>query len=182
MPDNQKEKLIQEPKQGKKGKGKWLFLLVVLVAYLSIFLISIPQALVISRFFVKLLKQILPIFLLVYVVMLLTNYFVNNKTLRKWMGEEAGIKGWFISIVTGIISMGPIYMWYPLMKDLQAKGVKNKFLATFLYNRGIKLPWVPMLVIYFGWIYSIVLLLVMAILSIPQGMITEKIMGHKKSL
>ena len=66
-------------------------------------------------------------------------------------------------------------MWYPLMYDLQSKGVKDRFIATFLYNRGIKLQWLPMLVLYFGLKYSLVVLFVMILLSIPQGIITEKL-------
>jgi uncharacterized membrane protein YraQ (UPF0718 family) len=111
--------------------------------------------------------------------MVLINYFINNKTLKKYLGEEAGIKGWAIAIIIGIISMGPIYMWYPLMKDLQNKGVKDKFLATFLYNRGIKLQWIPLLVLYFGWTFSLTLLIVMTFFSIPQGIITEKLINRK---
>jgi len=98
------------------------------------------------------------------------------------MGEEAGIKGWVISIITGIISMGPVYMWYPLMKDLQNKGIKNRFLVAFLYNRGIKLQWIPLLIQFFGWVFSLTLLIVMAIFSVPQGIITEKLIGAKKEI
>ena len=131
--------------------------------------------------FKRLILQILPVLLLVYFIMLLTNYFVDNKKLKKYMGEDAGFKGWVISIVSGIISVGPVYMWYPLMKDLQTKGVKNKYLVIFLYNRGIKLQWLPMLILYFGLKYSLTLLFIMALISIPQGIITEKLIELKKN-
>ncbi len=158
----------------KNSKAGWYFLIIVILIYLPFYFIFAEKTTLALNYFTKLLFKILPIFLLVYIIMLLTNYFINNNFLKKIMGKEAGIKGWAIAIITGIISAGPIYMWYPLMKDLQKKGVKNKFLATFLYNRGIKLQWLPILVVYFGWLYSITLLLVMAVLSIPQGVITEK--------
>jgi len=63
------------------------------------------------------------------------------------------------------------------MKNLQEKGIQNKFLSTFLYNRGIKLQWAPLLIVYFGWTFSLTLLTVMAIFSIPQGIITEKLIN-----
>ena len=125
--------------------------------------------------FYNLLLQIAPIFILVYFIMFLANLVINNKGLQKYMGEDAGIRGWIISIVAGIISMGSIYAWYPLLKDLQARGVKNKFLVAFLYNRGIKLQWLPVLLLYFGWTYSITLLIVMAVMSVFQGVIVEKL-------
>ena len=70
-----------------------------------------------------------------------------------------------------------IYVWYPLLKDLQQKGVKDKFIVTFLYNRGIKLQWLPVLLIYFGWVYATTLLIVMAVFSVFQGFITEKLIN-----
>ena len=91
------------------------------------------------------------------------------------MTDKSSFKKWVMSIVFGIISVGPLYIWYPLMKDLKEKGVEDKFIATFLYNRGIKLQWAPMLILYFGWTYTIVLLFVMTIFSVPQGIITQKL-------
>ena len=171
-----------EDSKSKKNMGKWYFLITVVLAYLSLYFFLPDKMVLILNFYVKLILQILPIFLLVYAIMVLTNYFVNNKVLQKYMGEEAGIKGWVISIITGIISMGPVYMWYPLMKDLQNKGIKNRFLVAFLYNRGIKLQWLPLLIQFFGWAFSLTLLIVMAIFSVPQGIITEKLIGAKRRI
>jgi len=159
----------------KKMVGKWYFLIFVLLFYFIIYFISENNFILIGGFFIKLILQILPILFLVYILMVLMNYFVNNNILGKYLGEEAGIKGWIITITIGIISMGPVYMWYPLMKDLKDRGVKDKFLSTFLYNRGIKLQWAPLLIIYFGWTFSLTLFVVMTIFSIPQGIITEKL-------
>lgn len=164
----------------KKSNGKWYFLVIVLVLLLTVYLVDPDKIEPILRLYTKTLSQIAPIFLLVYVIMLLTNYFVNNETLQKHLGKDAGFKAWLIAIVSGMLSIGPVYMWYPLMHDLQTKGVKDKFIATFLYNRGIKLQWLPMLILYFGLKYSLTVLLVMIILSIPQGILTEKMIQKIK--
>ena len=165
-------------KTQKSNIGKWLFLGIVLLLFVVLYFYNPEKGQLILTTFKKLMLQILPILILVYFIMLVTNYFVNNDKLKKYMGEDAGAKGWFISIVSGILSVGPVYMWYPLMKDLQDRGVKNKFLITFLYNRGIKLQWLPMLILYFGLKYSITLMVVMAIMSIPTGIITEKLINY----
>ena len=164
-------------KTQKGNNGKWLFLGIVLLMFVVLYVFNPAKGQLILTTFKKLMLQILPILILVYFIMLVTNYYVNNDSLKKYMGEDAGIKGWLISIFSGILSVGPVYMWYPLMNDLQNKGVKNKFLITFLYNRGIKLQWLPMLILYFGLKYSITLMLVMAIISIPTGIITEKLIN-----
>jgi len=171
---------MAEKKDNKSSNGIWIFLGLVLALFVVITFIYPNKMEPILLMFKNLMLQILPILVLVYIIMLLTNYFVNNDKLKKYMGEDAGIKGWMISIVSGVLSVGPIYMWYPLMKDLQTKGVKNKFLITFLYNRGIKLQWLPMLIFYFGLKYSLTLLIVMAVMSIPLGIIADKLITKTK--
>jgi uncharacterized membrane protein YraQ (UPF0718 family) len=164
-------------KQKKASKGKWYFLGAVILLFLAVFLFKPDKIKEILKIYTKILLQIIPIFSLVYIIMLGTNYYVTNAFIKKHMTENIGIKNWIIAIVSGILSVGPIYMWYPLMKDLKKKGVKDKYIATFLYNRGIKLQWLPMLVLYFGLKYSMIVLLIMGLFSVPQGIITEKLIN-----
>ena len=81
--------------------------------------------------------------------------------------------------IAGILSSGPVYMWYPLLSDLQNKGLKNGFIATFLYNRAIKLPILPLMISYFGIVYVLVLTIVMVFVSILQGLIINRLMEAK---
>lgn len=163
----------------EKSNTGWYFLLVVLILYVIIFLFK--QDLVINslKFFITILKKIIPIFLLVFVLMALTNYFLEPKKLVKLMGKGSGIKGWFIAVSTGILSTGPIYLWYPLLNELQKNGVRNGLIAAFLYNRAIKIPLLPMLILYFGITYTIVLMAVMIVISVFQGIVIERLMEVK---
>lgn len=166
---------MKKTNKKKNPIAKWFFPILVVLIYGLVSFFAPDKSMPIFHSFVKILGQILPVFLVVYVIIALTNLYVNNKILQKYMGEDAGVKGWIISILAGIVSMGSIYAWYPLLNDLQSKGVKDRFIVTFLYNRGIKLQWLPVLLLYFGWSYSITLLVVMAMLSVLQGIITEKL-------
>ena len=67
-------------------------------------------------------------------------------------------------------------MWYPLLNDLQKQGVKNGFIATFLYNRAVKIPLLPVMILYFELKYVILLTAVMVLISVIQGLVVEKIM------
>lgn len=120
-------------------------------------------------------KKIIPVLLLVLGFMALINYFLSPKKIVKYFGEKKSVKGWLIAIGGGILSTGPIYMWYPLLKDLRAKGMRYGFIAVFLYNRAIKIPLLPILILYFGVKFVVVLTLVMIIASVIQGLIIEKI-------
>ncbi len=183
---NKKEKRILQSKdtlpnvkqKPEKSFGRWLFLLVMFFVYTATFFISRSKAEVTLHIFIKLLFEVLPILLIVYLFQLLLDYFVSNKRLKHFMEAKKGIREWVIAIVGGILSVGPGYVWYPLLKDLKDKGVKDRFLVAFLYNRAIKIPWLPMLIFYFGWMYSLILLVVMVIASIPTAIITERFVNR----
>ena len=130
--------------------------------------------------FVFLAQKIIPVLVLVFALMFLLNLFLDPKKINKLVGESAGIKGWAMSIVGGILSSGPIYMWYPLLSDLKEKGMRDGFIAAFLYNRAIKIPLLPMMVYYFGLKFTMVLTGYMILFSVINGVFVEKLLGLKK--
>ncbi len=161
----------------KTSYWKWYFLVIVIVAYLSVLFFSKSKFFAIWHSFYKLMFNIIPVLFFVFILMFLVNYFVNNKILKKYMWEESWLKWWFIAIFGWILSAWPIYAWYPLMEDLQRKWIKDRYLAAFLYNRGIKFQWAPILIGYFGLSYSVILLIVMAVMSVLQGVLVEKLIN-----
>jgi len=160
----------------KKNLTGWYFLLGVILIYIITFFISTEKVYSSLIFFKDILLKIIPIFILIFILMTLTNYFIKPKTLMKYLGKNSGIKGWIIAIVGGILSSGPVYMWYPILNDLQKQGMKTGLIATFLYNRAVKIPLLPLLIVYFGITYSLVLLIVMIVVSVIQGWTTEKVL------
>ena len=124
--------------------------------------------------------QIIPVLLLVILFMALINYFLHPKTVSKYVGRGSGIKGWFLAISTGILSHGPIYVWYPLLKELRDQGMRSGLIAAFLYSRAIKIPLLPLLVYYFGALFVVVLLPYIVIASLIEGEIIELIERRKR--
>jgi len=160
----------------EKSYTKWYFLSIIVAAYIIVFLFNKTKFLLAINSAIKIFISIIPTFLLIFILMALINYFVKPESLVKHMGKESGIKGWVIAIIAGIISSGPIYMWYPMLNDLQKQGMRNGLIVTFLYNRAVKIPLLPLLISYFGIVYSITLLIVMIVMSVIQGRIVEKIL------
>ena len=159
--------------------GSWYFFLIMILVYFFFFIFRKDLFFSSSSFFYNILLKIIPIFIFVFILMAITNYFITPKFIMKHF-KEKGIKKWFFVIIGGILSTGPIYMWYPLLSDLKDKGLSYGFLACFLYNRAIKIPLLPIAVFYFGWKYILVLSFVMIFISIIQGMIINKLMEVKK--
>jgi len=151
------------------------FLLGVMVLYLFLFFFNKELFFVSLESSLKIFKQIYWVLIIVLLLMALFNYFLNRKFILKYLGKSSGIKGWFFAIVFGILSMGPIYVWYPLLSDLMKKGMRTALVAGFIYNRAIKIPLLPLLVGYFGIGFVIVLTIVMIFASVIQGLIIEKL-------
>jgi len=161
--------------KSEKSKTPWYFLLAVIAAY--IITIFIDRGIVVSSllFSYSIAKNLIIVLLIVFIVMVIINYFITTEMLNKYIGRSSGIKRWIFAIIGGIISTGPIYMWYPMLKQLRSKGVSYGFISAFLYNRAVKIPLLPMMVFYFGVKYVIVLTIVMIVVSVLQGMIFEKL-------
>ena len=164
-------------REKKKGKGEnrfgLYFLAAVVLLYLVLLLLRPDQIQISLQATGHLLVQIIPIFLLVIFCMGIMNYFITPKTVSKYIGKGSGIKGWLLATSTGILSHGPVYVWYPLLKDLRKQGMRSGLMAAFLYNRAIKIPLLPLMVYYFGIRFVVVLLIYMIIASILEGKVIE---------
>ena len=106
---------------------------------------------------------------LVFVIMFALNLFVKPAQIVGLFGKGLRIKGIVLSIVAGIISMGPIYAWYPLLKNLREEGAGTGPIAIFLYSRAVKPFLLPVMIAYFGWMYVVILTLLTVFASIATG-------------
>jgi len=108
----------------------------------------------------------------VVVVLFLLNLVVRPSHVSRLLGERAGAKAIALSVVAGILSVGPIYAWYPLLKDLKEHGAADGPMAVFLYNRAVKPFLLPVMIGYFGWPYVVVLtsLMILGSMVLGQGM------------
>jgi uncharacterized membrane protein YraQ (UPF0718 family) len=163
-------------KKGKKSYAGFYFLLIVVIFYVLVGVFRAELVLPSLEFSLNIAKSILPVFILVFVFMAGINYFVSPKAVARHLGKESGIRRWIFAVAGGILSTGPIYMWYPMLRDFKDKGVNYGFVATFLYNRAIKLPLLPVIIFYFGLEFTVVLTVLMVIFSIIQGVLIEKIL------
>lgn len=123
--------------------------------------------------------RIAPIFAIVYLVMVFFDYVVDANYIKRHVGKTSGLKGAVIAAVFGILSSGPIYVWYPLLAELQKKGMKTGHIAIFLYNRAIKLPLLPLFISYFGIMYAIAVFVSVFLASLLNGYLVEQLMKVK---
>jgi len=157
----------------KNVSYSFLFLVIVLIVYGVLFFVEPDKSMKSVYASWHIFLNIIPVLLVVVFLMGLSNYVLKPKKVSKYLGEKSGFKGWSISALFGILSHGPIYVWYPLLKELKEHGMRTGLIAVFLYNRAIKLPLLPVMIFYFGVLFVLILCIYMIVCSLLQGKIIE---------
>ncbi len=163
-----------------KKKTKWpsflwgmLFLSLILLVYGILILILPEKTHAALRESGKIAANLVWPVLLVLFVMMILNLFAHPGKIVQLVGEKAGSRGLLLAAAAGILSMGPIYAWYPLLEELQQRGASNRVIAVFLGNRAVKPFLLPIMVSYFGWTYVLLLTFFMIIGAIGLGYVLD---------
>ena len=155
------------------------FLVAVLLLYVFVYFVS-PNAVTESlEFASRVLLGLIPVFLLIYALMVITNTFVSDKRIFSTLLKSRW--KWVISVLGGVLSTGPVYMWYPLLRELKKKGLGYGPMASFIYSRAVKIPLIPVLLYYFGLKYTLALICTLILFSFVLGMLMEVVMNEDSS-
>ena len=150
------------------------FLIIVTSLYCALFIFDFNNAIQSLNKFVDIIITLLPIFAFIIILTALINYFLKPKQILKHFGEDSGKAGIFYSVIGGILSHGPMYAWYGMLKDMRKHGLKDGLIVTFLYARAVKLPLLPLMIAIFGITYTIVLNIYVILFAIIQGKIMDQ--------
>ena len=97
--------------------------------------------------FLKLLPTLLTVIILVSVAM----YFIPEKTILKYFGEQAGVLGYAMVALVGSVSLIPGFISYPLAGMLLESGVSYGILALFVTTlKMVGVMTIPVEAKYFG--------------------------------
>ncbi len=160
------------PQTEKKGMIKWAFVLITLVIYGVLYIKYPSKASASMKTSLRVLFQISIPILIAFMFKFLINLYVSPAKMQKLLAKGTGIRGIIFSSLAGVLSMGPIFAWYPLLKDFREKGVPDLYLANFLTSRAVKPFLLPVMVYYFGWMFSIILNVLILIFSPVVGVLT----------
>ena len=147
----------------------------VIVTYILLFVFDFTNAKHALYEGLDVLKMVLPIILIVFFLMGLLNITVDKEKISRHFGKESGVRGWFYAVAAGILSHGPTYVWYPFLQNLREHGAKDSLVFAFLYARSIKIPWIPLMISYFGLAFTLFFSLYIVLASVVQGLIVEMV-------
>ncbi|MDX2504474.1 MAG: permease [Gammaproteobacteria bacterium] len=168
----------ENPPQKLKFNGRYFFLL-VLIGYVLLYSVYPDKTLTALAKSLSTMLHLLPVFLVVIALMALFSALMSAKRIAKLLGRQSSIKGWAIAVVGGILSHGSSFIWYQMLANLREQNVRDGLLVTFLYARAIKLPWLPLMVSYFGYAFTILLVIYIISGALVQGMIIERMSLNK---
>ena len=118
-----------------------VFFAVVILGYVALFLFAPTyaiQGIKNSGYYIKEMLMIMPV---IFVLTALLDTFVQKKTIIKYLGKDAKIKGAILSFVLGSISAGPIYAAFPFCVMLHKKGATIKNIVIILSSWAVvKVP------------------------------------------
>jgi uncharacterized membrane protein YraQ (UPF0718 family) len=151
----------------------------VILIYGAVFAIAPDRAFIaVKNSGIILFRIIIPL-VLVFVLMMILNIFLKPAYIAGFLGKKSGLKGVIFSMTAGIISTGPIYAWYPVLKNLKEKGAGNLPVAVFINSRAVKPFLLPVMISYFGYLYVAVLTLFTIMGSFAAGYLTESLTREK---
>ncbi len=164
----------KQPEKPFAFRGK-LFFATVFIGYSIFAFLNFSGAIAALQKSGMILFKILPILAVVILMTATINFFLQPKQIVKHLGKESGAKGWFAMLLAGVISHGPMYAWYPLIDDLRRHGMRDGLIVVFFYARAIKIPLLPMMIDYFGLLFTLILSCYILLGAIIQGLMLEKL-------
>lgn len=118
-----------------------LFLILVVLAYIIMFIIKPPmgiESIKNSGYYIKEMLMIMPV---IFVLTALLDMWVPKEKIMKFLGKDAKAKGVFLAFVVGSISAGPIYAAFPMCVMLHKKGASIRNIIIILSSWAvIKIP------------------------------------------
>lgn len=159
----------------------WVFPLVVAAAYLLLAALVPERAACALGGAFRVLAQVSLPLLLAFAMMILLNRFVTPAHATRFLGRGAGWSGLFLSSAAGILSMGPIYAWYPFLASLREKGASAFHLACFLGHRSVKPVLLPVMIASFGWRFALAFTLAGMAIAVLTAMIVGALVSDGRS-
>ena len=150
----------EKTSHGKAGTDQgfriWIFPACIVLAYVAAFPAAPGKVAASLLASVHVAGRVVWPLAIAFVMIFVLNLLVNPSIIPRFLGRKSGLKGLVLSSGAGILSMGPIYAWYPFVKTLHEKGVSNFHTANFLSNRSVKPAMLPVMIAYFGWRFTVV--------------------------
>ena len=154
-------------------KKSYIFLWIMIFLYGILFFVNnnlFWKA--IGDFYHTFVGEILKVLFLITIILFVLNLVLDKKISMSFLNTSHHMK-YFYALIWGILSMGPAYMWYPILEKLHKHWLTYGHIATFIYARAVKLFFLVVMASFFGWKYTLIFNLVLIIFAVFFGLIID---------
>ena len=122
--------------------------------------------------------EVAAIFPPVLILMGLADIWIPREKVKKYLGEESGIKGVLLSLFMGTLPTGPLFIAFPIAGEMMRKGARISNIVVFLGAwASLKMPQIGVEIQFLGLEFSIYRIIFTFISVLCIAFITEKMAG-----
>jgi uncharacterized membrane protein YraQ (UPF0718 family) len=115
----------------------------------------------------------------VVILMGLFAVFVSREFVVRHLGASAGVRGFLVAILLGALPTGPLYVAFPLVKAMRAKGAGTANMVAFISAWAcIKLPQEMVEIRFLGLPFAATRLLLTIAAVAVMGAITQRTLAR----
>lgn len=157
----------------------WLFLWIVLLIYIFLGIFSFSSFINIWKDFLStFVNQILLVLVIVFIFMFVLNLILEKDIIKNKIKNSKSSTKYIFSIIWWIFSTGPVYLWYPFLKQLHDNWLNYWHLASFIYARAVKIPFLIIMIFYFWLKYTIIFNITLVLLALIVWILTNLIFKY----
>ncbi len=113
----------------------------------------------------------------VFILMGLMEVWLPKDSIQKWLGNDSGIRGGFLSLALGTLPTGPVYVAFPLAASLLHKGASITNVVIFLGAwAALKIPQLMVEVKFLGWCFALVRFALTTIALLIMGLFMKGVL------
>lgn len=125
-------------------------------------------------------KDMVMIFPAVLIIMGLADVWIPAELVKKYLGQQSGLKGKAVAIILGSLPTGPMYIAFPLAAELIKKKASISNIIIFLgVWASLKIPQIGVEIQFLGIKFAIWRFIFTLISVLMMGLFVEKLVDYK---
>ncbi len=110
----------------------------------------------------------------------LVQVWTNRDAIAGLLGKGSGWRSLLLAALCGTLVIGPPYLIFPLLRDIQRQGARWAVVGAVLGAYAVKIPMIPLEIGFMGWPFSFWRSLLTILFAIPVGLLVERVMERGK--
>ena len=162
-------------------RSQWLLVATILLYSLA-FLVNPEQASQALTSAATTFSSVMPLIIAVFCLVGLLHVWISRDRIVRLLGHEGGLKSLVIAALCGTLLMGPAYIIFPLLMEIQKRGARWAVVTIVLTSYAVKLQMIPIEAGFLGWPFTLGRALITIALAIPTGLLVEAMMEKQQKL